>query len=314
MTNVAGIDVSKAHLDVSVAGGSPQCRANTPEGVAKLLEWLGSQDVLRVVYEPTGGYEMLLAQALRGGGLPAHWAHPNRVRAYAHACGLLAKTYHLDARILGCYGAAFDSLGHPQQEDAPARAELQDLWRRREELVRQRVAERNRLDKGQSSQTAASTQRHIAGLDQEIVQLDPEYQALLSASEVLSRQAALYQSIPGIGLLTAATPAAELAELGRCDGKALAALSGLAPWANDSGGHRGLCRIRGGRGAVRRVLYMAEQSAARHHPTLRAFYQGLCALGEAREAALVAVMRKLLQLNVIARCGAPWVAEYAPAT
>ena len=247
MTNVVGIDVSKAHLDVSVAGGPPRRMANTPEGMVQLLEWLGSQDVLRVVYEPTGGYALLLSQTLREGGLPAHRAHPNRVRAYAHACGLLAKTDHLDAQVLARYGAAFDCPEHPQPEDAPVRAELQSLLRRREQLVRQRVAERNRLDRGQSPQTAASTRRHIAWLDQEIAQLDAEYQALRSASAVLSQQAALYQSIPGIGLLTAATLAAELPELGQCHGKTLAALSGLAPWSNDSGGHRGRRRIRGGR-------------------------------------------------------------------
>ncbi len=62
---------------------------------------------------------------------------------------------------------------------------------------------------------------------------------------------------------------------------------------------------------MRRVLYMAAQSAARHHPDLRDFYQGLCQRGKAKKAALVAVMRKLLlQLNAVAQRGTPWVAEY----
>ena len=59
---------------------------------------------------------------------------------------------------------------------------------------------------------------------------------------------------------------------------------------------------------MRRVLYLASQSAARHHPDLGPFYQGWCQRGKARKAALVAVMRKLLlQLNAVARRGAPWV-------
>ena len=318
MTNVIGIDVSKAHLDVSVAGGPARRFANTEPGIGTLLEWLTDQDPARVVYEPTGGYERPLAQALSDAGLPYCRAHPNRVRAYAQACGLLAKTDRLDARVLARYGAAFDGpeplQPEPLQwEDEPARVELRDLLRRREQLVRQRVQERNRLDKGLSPQAAASTRRHITWLDQEIAQLDAEYQSLLSAHPTLAQPAQLYQSVPGIGPLTAATLVAELPELGQLSSSALTALSGLAPWARDSGRQRGQRRIRGGRGSVRRVLYMASQAAARHHPDLRPFYQGLCQRGKARKTALVAVMRKLLwQVNAVAQRGTPWVAQYAP--
>ena len=240
------------------------------------LAGLEEQDILRVVYEPTGGYELPPAQALGQAGLPACRVHPNRAPAYAQAGGLLAKTDRLDAQVLARYDAAFDCPEPSLGADEPARAELQDLLRRRE----QRVQERNRLDKRLSPGAAASARRHIAWLDDEIAQLDTEYQALLSSSPALSQQAALYRSAPGIGPLTAATLVAELPELGRCDGKAL-----------------------------------ASQSAARHHPDLGPFYQGLCQRGKARKAALVAVMRKLLlQLNAVARRGAPWVAEYALAT
>ena len=85
MTNtndkVVGIDVSKAHLDVSVAAGAPRRFPNTAPGIGALLAWLADQDIARVVYEPTGGYERPLAQALTAAGLPAWRAHPNRVRA-----------------------------------------------------------------------------------------------------------------------------------------------------------------------------------------------------------------------------------------
>ncbi len=106
----------------------------------------------------------------------------------------------------------------------------------------------------------------------------------------------MYQSVPGVGLLTAATLVAELPELGHCDSKAVVALVGLAPWARGGGQQRGCRSIRGGRGAVRRALYMAAWSA----------------IGGAKpgKVALVAVMRKLvLQLNAIAYRGTPWTAE-----
>ena len=226
MSNVAGIDVGKARLDVPAwtcrwLGYAPAFRQHRGR-IAALLEWLGGQeDILRVVYEPTGGYELPLAQALGTLGMATQRVHSNRVRAYAQTCGPLANTDRPDAQVLSRYGAAFERPEHPQREDEPAGAELQDLLRRRERLVRQRVQERNRLDQGRFPQGAASIRRHVAWLDGEIAQREAKYQALLSSSATLSQQAALYRSVPGIGPLTAATLAAT-----ECRGPAEYALGG----------------------------------------------------------------------------------------
>ena len=81
------------------------------------------------MYEPTGGYERLLTTLLAGARVPARWVHPNRVRAYARACGQLAKTDRLDTQALSRYAAAFDWSPDqsPETEDAGLRAELKDL-------------------------------------------------------------------------------------------------------------------------------------------------------------------------------------------
>ena len=243
------------------------------------------------MYEPTGGYERPLTTALAEAGVPARRVHPNRVRAYARACGQQAKTDRLDAQVLSRYAAAFDLPPDPSPEtdDAGLRAQLKDLLRRREQLVAQRTADKNRLDQGQSEEARASAERHIAWLDQEIARLEKAYQSLLRSSPARSETAALYQSVPGVGQLTAATLAAELPELGRIDGKSAVALVGLAPWSRDSGRQRGRRSIQGGRGKVRRVLYLAAQSAARHHAGLREFYQGLRARGKLGKVARTAM-------------------------
>ena len=283
MSNAAGIDVSKARLDAAVAGGPVRRFANTPAGIAALLEWLLPQDVDKVVYEPTGGYELPLAQALGEAGLLGRRAHPNRVRAYAQACGLLAKIDRLDAQILSRYGAAFDCPERSRPEEEPARTELRDLLRRREQLVRQRVQEQNRLDRGLSSGVTASTRRHIAWLEGEIAQLDAEYQALLCGSEELSRQAALYRSVPGIGLLTAATPDGRTARTGLGRRKSLSALSGLAPWARDSGGRRGRRSIRGGRGTVRESVVHGSPVGGAAQRGVAGFLPALVSAGQGQE-------------------------------
>src|SRR5262249_51240346 len=108
---------------------------------------------------------------------------------------------------------------------------------------------------------------------------------------------------------------AELPELGRLDRRRIAALVGLAPFNRDSGTLRGRRMIRGGRGSVRRVLYMATLTAIRHNPRirtfyqpLRTFYQRLRTTGHPGKVALTAAMRKLLTiLNAMLRDHRPWL-------
>ena len=235
-----------------------------------------------------------------------HVAHPNKVRNFARAAGHEAKTDVLDARVLSHYGEVFN-LARRQPDDG-AGQELKDLLKRRKDLVDQRVQERNRLEKGLSGGARRSTERHVAWLDEEIGRMDEEYREALNRNAQLSETAALYRSVPGVGELTAASLVAYLPELGKCDGKALTALVGLAPWSRDSGAQRGYRSIRGGRGAVRRVLYLAALSAVRHNEELGRFYHGLRNRGKTGKVALVAVMRKLLLvLNAVAHRGTPWV-------
>ena len=65
----------------------------------------------------------------------------------------------------------------------------------------------------------------------------------------------------------------------------LTSLVGLAPWSNDSGRPRS---IRGGRGTVRRVLYLAALSAIRYNDDLSRFYQRLRTRGKTGKVAVCA--------------------------
>ena len=309
MKVVAGIDVGKAQLDVSVAVGPVRRFANSGAGITALVRWLEGEGVTEAVCEPTGGYERQVVNRLRQ-VLPAvEVAHPNKVRAFARACGEEAKTDRLDAQVLSRFGTVFTLAGTPAP--SPDRELLRDVLQRRQQLVAQRVQEMNRLDKGLSSTVQRSTTHHIRWLDKEIARLDQEYKAAVQRSEDLQARALLYRSMCGVGELTAATLTAFLPELGHLPGKSLTALVGLAPWSRDSGQHRGYRAIRGGRSVVRRALYLAALSAVRHDNTLRRFYQGLRQRGKPGKVALVAVMRKmLLQLNAIARRATPWQEHY----
>ena len=306
MNIVAGVDVGKKRLDVSVSHGPVRSFDNPAEGIGTLLAWVTSSSATEAVCESTGGYEREVVRRLRDHGLAVHVAHPNKVRNFARAAGYEAKTDKIDARVLSSYGEVFQLTSKPPEDEATQG--LKELLKRRKELVDQRVQERNRLEKGLSGGVRKSTERHIGWLDKEIARLDEEYRKALSRSGRLSDMAALYRSVPGVGELTAASLVAYLPELGKCEGKALTSLVGLAPWSRDSGAQRGYRSIRGGRGAVRRVLYLAALSAIRCNDEMERFYEGLRHRGKAGKVALVAVMRKLLLvLNAIAHRGTPWV-------
>ncbi len=174
MERVAGIDVGKASLDVSLAGGPVRQFANTAAGRPALVQWLGQQAVTVAVCEPTGGYERPLVADLQAAGLPVVVAHPTRVRAFARVCGTEAKTDLLDAQVLARYGAAVPAVATPPPD--PARTVLRDLVSRRRQLVDTRVQEKNRRDKGLTPAVARSTRRHLAWLDREIARLEAQIQ------------------------------------------------------------------------------------------------------------------------------------------
>lgn len=302
---LAGVDVGKFNLDVSIGGDRIVSYSNVAEGIDALTIALREADVTRVVCEPTGGYERALVRALRAAELRVQVAHPNKVRAFAQACGILAKTDRIDAQVLYRYGEVFVDRDPIPLSDKILK--LRDILRRRQQLIATRVKELNRLEKHPAAVTRASCERHLAWLEAEIDGLDQDLRMQLGESE-LNRQTGLYCSVRGVGLITAATLIAELPELGRFDGKSLTALVGLAPWSRDSGKHHGYRAIRGGRASVRKALYMAAISAIRTPGVMRCFYLRLKRRGKASKVALVAVMRKmLLLLNAIARRGTPWV-------
>ena len=312
MTVVAGVDVSKATLDVSISEGDVCRFENSGKGVSDLLEHVALQGVSKVVCESTGGYERLLVKRLREGGVSVQVAHPFRVRAFARACGVEAKTDPLDAQVLSRYGLVISDFDADPPDPEPEREELRQLLGRRRQLVDDRVRELNRLDKGLSTSAEKSTRRHLRWLDKEIDRLDKEYKELLKRSASLSETVELYQTVPGVGQLTAATLVAYLPELGQRDGRTLTSLVGLAPWSRDSGQKRGNRSIRGGRGTVRRALYICAWIVLRIEGDLRDFYQRLRKRGKPGKVAVTAVARKLLmQLNAVARRRTPWVKQHS---
>jgi transposase len=306
-----GIDVPKAWLDVAGRPGPvPRRVANDPDGVAGLVADLRQSGPTLIVLEATGGLEAAVVAALQVAGVPVAVITPRQARDFAKATGQLAQTDRLDAALLARFAEALRPTPAAAVPDDVRH--LDALLTRRNQLIGMRVMETNRLDRLTDKTVAAEVRRHVAWLTKAIARADAALTAAVKASPVWRAKDALLQSIPGIGPVATITLLAGPPELGTTTGGRLAALVGLAPFADESGSRRGGRHIRGGRAPVRRVLYLAALSAVVHNPALRAFEARLVARGKKSKVILTAVARKLLVIaNALIQSGQPWRPEAA---
>ena len=301
-----GIDVSKGWLDVHVLPGERKLRVpNTPHGLTQLKRWLRRFEVAVVVVEATGKWHRGVQRSLFAAGLPVAVVDPYRVRAFARAQGLFAKTDRLDARVLAQFGPVMNPA---VRAPAPqAMQELGELVTARHSAVGEQTMLKNQAAAATTAFLSRQLKRRMAQLATHIAALDAEIARRIAADPGLARRHAILTSIPGIGPVVAATLIAGLAELGSLTGKQAAMLAGLAPVANESGERQGVRVIRGGRAAVRRALYLAALTGSRWNAGLKAFYDRLLGMGKSAKLAVIAAARKLVVLaNTLIRDNRTW--------
>jgi transposase len=308
---IVGIDISKKNLDIQIQeDGAYFTCGNDLIGIDKLVEKLSSVHPALIVLEATGGYEKGLVSALVEAELPVAMVTPSWVRFFAKSSGTLAKTDKIDAKMLVRYGRA----NHPpvvimrskQQED------LSELMTRRSQVSLALITEKNHLETATSAVVKKSVQESILFLKQEIEKLESEIAEIIKHIPTLEHNEQLISSIPGAGKITAAILLADLPELGTLDHKKIAALVGVAPFNRDSGYYRGKRRIKGGRKAIRKVLFMTALTAIRCNPVIKEFYERLLARGKVKKVAIVACMHKLLTfINAMIRSQTPWKPKIA---
>ena len=254
--------------------------------------------------EATGGYEEEVVLALFEAGLPVALVSPQRVRQYARAKGLLAKTDRIDAQVLADFGKKLQPRLYVGKSEE--RRRLSALMGRRKQLNEMLQAEKNRLrTKDQSLQ--GSLERVIGCLRAELESVDQEIEQFLGEHQDLEEQEKLLRTAKSVGRVTAATLLADLPELGQLDRKEIAALVGVAPMNRDSGRKRGYRKTQGGRPDVRSALYMSALTGIRYNPIMKAQYDHLVKRGKEKKVAITACMRKMLTiLNAMVRDQQPF--------
>ncbi|MCL4275663.1 MAG: transposase [Anaerolineales bacterium] len=217
-----GIDVAKDQLDIAVLGETKASQVgNNGTGIAKLIKTMQLLKPELIVVEATGGYQRAVVLGLYEAGLPVAVVNPSRVRQYARASGLLAKTDKLDAFNL----AEFGKQMKPRRFEAKSEAGryISALLVRRRQVEEMLKAEKSRL-RTVHVEMRGSLERMIEVLKEEIRCLEQDLDQFMKGNEEWQAQEQILTSAKGVGRVTAATLLAELPELGKLDRKKIAAL------------------------------------------------------------------------------------------
>ena len=301
-----GIDVAKATLDLHfLPSGQTHSLANNAAGHHQLRKLLPAPNACRIVLEATGGYERQLVADLLDAGFHVAVVNPKRVRDFARALGLVAKTDRLDARVLALFAEKVQPA--PAHKTPEKQAEIQQLVARRRQLIDLRTMESNRREVTHSKPARKSIETVLKLLERQIESIEAAIEALVESDDEWRLKTQLVQSVPGLGGVTATTLVADVPELGQLNRQQISSLIGLAPFNRDSGKHQGKRTIGGGRKSVRCVLYMAALAARRCNPVIKAFADRLAQHGKPFKVILTACMRKLLVIvNALIKSGLPW--------
>src|SRR5215217_815457 len=181
-----GIDVSKARLDVAVLGERQEIQVeNSQEGIAQLVKQMADLQPEFIVVEATGGYQRAVVDALFHAGLAMAVVNPARVRQFARASGLLAKTDKLDAQLLAVFGQRMQ----PKRYEGKSETEkqLSALLVRRKQLEEMLKAEQNRL-RTIAPSLRGSVERIIAILKEEKKRLDEQIRELMNEQQAWQEQ------------------------------------------------------------------------------------------------------------------------------
>jgi Transposase and inactivated derivatives len=266
----AGIDVSKAHLDLALLGPSYQRNLrfpNTPEGREALLAALRLHHPQAIAMEPTGPYHLLLLKLLQAAHLPVGLVHPAQAKALRVGMGHRNKGDRTDALAL---------------------ARIALSWPKALQMVEGQL---ETLGEGKGA-VEAWLKEDLERLKGKLKEVEARVEALLSSVE----EAQVLLQEPGAGLWVVAAVLAYLPPGVWGKAKAAAAYAGLHPANRESGTSvRGSRLSRRGPGVLRRYLYMGAMVGRGWNGELGAYYEALIGRGKRPKQALVAVAHKLLR-------------------
>lgn len=247
MVTVAGIDVSKHWLDITLWPDQTltlHLDRGQRDWCATLAQWLTDQQVRRVGLEASGGYEIEVMDALQAHGFEVIRFNAYRIRLFARSVGRLAKNDQTDAAVIAQAVAVL-----PVRQKQPRRRMLDplvELLAYRRQLCDWIIDCTNQLEHLKEKSLRRQSERRRAALCLEPVQADAKLAAMIADRDDWYDLSRRLQTVPGVGPVLTASLIALLPELGHLSRRAIASLVGVAPFDRDSGKSRGSVTCRAG--------------------------------------------------------------------
>jgi transposase len=295
------VDIASSSLAVRIGqAGAAATFTNTEQGIAELAAFCQSHQVELVAMEATGGYEQRAFVQLSEHGLPVAIVNPRAVRQFAQSMGALEKTDAIDAGMIAWYAQTKNS--EPLCLAPKTQLELRARVTRLRQLTEMRTAQLNQQRLVTNPAVQKGFREMLQFLAQQIEELELAIAALIDADPLWRALNQAFRTIKGVADRTVARIMAEMPEIGTLSNKTISKLAGLAPLANDSGKPQGKRAVRGGRAAIRDILFLVGSVVARYEPDFIAFQQRLRKAGKPPKVVRIAVAHKLLvRLNAKAR-------------
>ncbi len=318
LRQAAGVDVAQNELvvalgrideDFSVDIYAHKTFSNSSSGFEGLVDWVSSRTEpgtgLRFVMEATGVYHEQLAHFLAGKGLEVSVVVPNKISNFFRTLEVKTVTDKTASETLARFGLErkLDSWKPPHV----LYRRIRHLTRERDQVIADRTVAKNQLhaELAGFEPLASSVKRikqKIAFLDKQVKEITTELTALLKRDEEINRQVGLLSSLPGIGLLTAATILGETNgfELIR-NKRQLTSYAGLDVREKQSGTSiRSKPTIsKKGNSYLRKAMHLPALAAIRRDERFKAIFTRLVDKHGIKMKAVVAVQRKLLEMTYV---------------
>lgn len=300
-----GIDVSKDKLDVCLLKANDKTVfktvSNDMKGFKQMLAWIehaAPAFELHYALEATGTYSNAVAQFLVQNELKVSVVNPALTHSAATTYKLGNRTDHTMCFAIAKYcrheKPALWKMARPEIR------KLDALVRRREDLKITLVQEENRLKApDHDKEVTRSIQKSLSFLTKAMMELDKKIEDHIENTPSLKADAALLESIPGIGALTASAILAKMPDVADFkEASYYAAFAGLAPYEQSSGSsvYKQTHISRQGSRQMRSLMYWPAISATMHNSLVKSLYDRLRAKGRPKMVGICAAMRKLLLL------------------
>ena len=313
---VLGIDVAQDELVVCLGkmydDWTPVLVAhktfiNKPKGFKELIDWVKKLTdpavPVRYVMEATGVYHESFAYFLHGQSLLVSIVLPNKISNYARTLNIKTVTDKTASEAIAMFGLEkkLDCWEPPKG----IYKKLQQLTRERGQLIDERTVIKNQLHAEQAEakpyqESIDRANERLVLLNKQVAQIVKELKELINTEEEVKQIVLLICTIPGIGLLTAATILGETNgfELIR-NKRQLTSYAGLDVKEKQSGTSvKGKPRIsKKGNRHLRKAMHLPALAAIRHNERYKAIFVRLVSKHGIKLKAAVAVQRKLLEMS-----------------